>query len=247
MKMQDLLKIAELIDTARGNLDTHRQISSNQLTELLQFAKDIDQTLLYVEKDLDDLQIEIDNRKDEIIETKRKIKATQKMNTALEKEQNRIQLKIDKLREQIRITEKELTLIFKQQEKAESKLSARRMDLQEIMNEVQSLETKIGGTKSVNEKTIGAKRHEREEVERSLKELREENVIADYLLHEGIRDSPEVGFLALLIQKTEVPLTKLRRESKLSVKAANELVETLQSKGIIAVQDAGTIRFLKPL
>ena len=110
--MQDLLKIAELIDTARGNLDTHRQISSDQLTELLQFAKDIDQTLLYVEKDLNDMQIQIEDRKIEITETKRKIKAGQKMNIALEKEQNRIQLKIDKLREQIRVTEKELALIL---------------------------------------------------------------------------------------------------------------------------------------
>ena len=121
------------------------------------------------------------------------------------------------------------------------------MDLQEILNEVQSLETQIGGTKSVNEKTIGAKRHEREEAERLLKEVREENVVADYLLHEGVRDSPEVAFLALLIQKTEVTLTALRKESKLTLKAANELVETLQSKGVITVQDTGSIRFLKPL
>ena len=146
-----------------------------------------------------------------------------------------------------KITEKELSLIIKQHEKVENKISTKRMDLQEIMNQVQGLETQIKGTKKANEETIGAKRHEREEAERSFLELREENVIADYILNQGVRDAPEVEFLALLIQKTEVTLTELRKESKLSVKAANEFVDTLQSKGVIAVQDTGKIRFLKPL
>jgi chromosome segregation protein len=245
--MQDLLKIAELIDTARSNLETHRQIATDQLIELLQFAKDIDQTLLYVEKELDDLNLQIDERKSQLANTKQQIKAGQKMNTALEKEQDRLQLKIDKLREQIKLTEKEIAIVVKQRDKTDTKLSARRMDLQEIMNQVQSLETQIGGTKKANEKTIGAIRHERDEAERSLKELRKQNAIADYLLNEGIRNSPEVEFLAILIQETEVTIPQLRKESKLSVEAANILVELLQSKGVIAIQDTGNIRFLKPL
>jgi chromosome segregation ATPase len=245
--MKDLLKIAELIDTARGNLEKHRQITTGRLTELLQFAKDIDQTLLFVEKELADLDLAIEERKQQITDMKQQIKAGQKMNLALEKEQTRLQLKVDKLREQIKLTEKELVIVEKQQEKTDAKIATRRMDLQEIMNQVQSLETQIGGTKEANKKTIGAMRHERDEAERALKELREENAVADYLLNEGVRNAPEVEFLALLIQKTEVTLPELRKDSKLSVAAANEIAEILQSKGVIEIQETGNIRFLKPL
>ncbi len=245
--MQDLMKIAELIDKARGNIEIHRQSNSERLTELLQFAKDIDQTLLYVEKELDDLSLVIDERKSELTETKRKIKDSQKMNNALQKEQERLQLQIDKLKEQIKLTEKELSSIEKQNQRINKKLSQRRLDFQEISNHVQSIETEIDGTKIANEKTIGAKRHDREEAERTLNELRESNVVIDYILNEGIRNSPEVEFIALLIQKTEVTLNELRKASKMSLKAANELIETLQSKSVIAIQDTGNIRFLKPL
>ncbi len=245
--MKELLKIAELIDRARNNIDTYRQSTTDQLTELLQFAKDVDQRLVYVEKELDDFGIQIEKRKDVLAETKRKIKDSEKMNLALEKERDRLQLSIEKLKQQVRTNEKELSSIQKQLEKLEEQNSQRRMELQEIMNQVQSVEMRIKQTREANETTIAASRHERDEAERSLRELRKENVVIDYLLNEGLRNVPEVNFLALLIQKTEVTLNKLRSESKISIEAANDLVNSLQSKGIITIQTDGNIRFLKPL
>ena len=245
--MQDLLKIAELIDRARRNVDTHRQITTDQLTELLQFAKDVDQTLLFVEKDLDDLNIQIDERKREIAAAKQKIKETKKMNKALEAERNRLQLQVDKIQQQSVLIEKEQATLQKQQDNTEKQLGKRRLELDELSNRVQSLEAKINGARETNEKTISGKRHERDEAERSLKELKETNVVIDYILNEGVRDIPEVEFLASLIRKTSVSISELRSESKLSAKATNEFVETLQSKGVIEVQADGNIRFLKPL
>lgn len=245
--MQDLLKIAELIDRARGNVDTHRQITTDQLTELLQFAKDVDQMLLYVEKELDDLNIQIEERKREVAAAKQKIKEINKMNNALEAERNRLQLQVDKIRQQSVILENEQANLQKQQGKTEKQLGQRRLELDEFSNRVQSLDTQISGTRETNEKTISGKRHEHDEAERSLKELQETNVVIDYILNEGVRDVPEVEFLALLIRKTSVSISELRNESKLSAKATNEFVEALQSKGVIEVQSDGNIRFLKPL
>ena len=53
--------------------------------------------------------------------------------------------------------------------------------------------------------------------------------------------------LDLKPEKTEITLAELRKESKLPMKAANEFVDNLQSKGVLAIQDTGKIRFLKPL
>jgi len=101
-------------------------------------------------------------------------------------------------------------------------------------------------TRKANESEFAEQKQALEEAKRRLEELREANVVVDYLLTEGSAEPPELGILATLLRRREATVEELKRSAKVPPAIATRHINALQQKGIIEVA-GGRVRLVKPI
>jgi chromosome segregation ATPase len=125
----------------------------------------------------------------------------------------------------------------------ESELNHHRARLESQQMLLEEKQKELGRLKAEKDQELSKQKEALKEAENQIKKIQKENLVADYLLSEGL-EPPELDILAVLIHRNEVSVSEIKRIAKSPPAITSRVLKEMENKGILKLTSSDTAQLL---